>query len=870
MAGAKPAPPPATKAPAGPQATANPPTDPPTTTTVAEEHPTTTTTAEPKASTPPSNPAPVPASTVAPSAELEAAPAPPAPDSASAVIVVGGPGPPVGPTVPPPPPAELDPHISADPDSGLVHLQEVQVSGTGYAPNESVGIAQCKAGVTDVFEGCDISRTTVSNADSNGEWSTSLSVSVRIRASAGDVVDCTIERGVCVITAVRLNGFSDLVSAPIGFDPAAEVPPPPVVTVSPSTGLAHGQQVTVSGSGFGPGATVQVIQCAADSDVNSRCVYPLATAVADDAGNISTALAVKRLFGYPGDLVIDCIDAPGCVIRTQAIGDPLGTADTKIAFDPDAPLPPRPVVSIAPDGDLVHDQQVHVTGSGFVPNIGVSLIQCSVSRDPYPACAYSTSAYVVADEAGTIDADFTVKRVVGFAQDRIVDCIDAPGCVLRAFSETDDPLASAEISLRFDPDVPLPPPPVMTIRPSQDLAHNQRVTVTGSGFAPNQFVQLYECAEKDGRNVACSYFSGPAPQTDADGAFETTFAARRLFASYPGGPVSDCLEVDHCALYAQTSYDDPLGFAEIELDFDPEAPLPPPPSITVDPSTDLQARHLIEIDGDGFAPNVSHNIVQCTSESTYFDFRCNFGPTVVADENGEVHSEATLRRYISDFPEPIDCAEPDRCMVAVFSYSDGLSFAIQPVSFDPDAPPPPRPIVTVSQSSGLSNDQTITLTGSGFSPFASVGFGQCHAGADGPEDCEASTTRYAAADADGSFTAEFVVRERIERPVGGTLDCTTGPGVCILGIANVSDWSESSEPVPLSFGGASPPEAGGVGGGDPGPPAASAPTPASAARTPRLAFTGTPVAGYLEFAALSIGLGALMVVASRRRAAMHR
>jgi hypothetical protein len=52
-------------------------------------------------------------------------------------------------------------------------------------------------------------------------------------------------------------------------------------------------------------------------------------------------------------------------------------------------------------------------------------------------------------------------------------------------------------------------------------------------------------------------------------------------------------------------------------------------------------------------------------------------------------------------------------------------------------------------------------------------------------------------------------------------------------------------------------------GGDSG--GGTTPTPVRNQSTARLAATGTPVRGYLEFAAIFVGLGTLLVLASRRR-----
>ena len=223
----------------------------------------------------------------------------------------------------------------------------------------------------------------------------------------------------------------------------------------------------------------------------------------------------------------------------------------------------------------------------------------------------------------------------------------------------------------------------------------------------------------------------PARDSDrrptATGAFESTFRVKRAFG-LPREPVTDCLDVG-CSLSAST-FDDPLSLVEVALDFDPDAPLPEP-VLRVVPSQDLPALQSVDVTGSGFAADTFHNVVQCTQETTFFNFTCIFGPTVTSGPDGSIVLQTTVERYIPAFPAPIDCAEPDRCILAVFSYDDGLSWALAPIGFDPAAPPPPPPALTVTPSTGLAEGDVVTITGSGFSPGASVGVSQCRDGSIG-------------------------------------------------------------------------------------------------------------------------------------------
>ncbi len=106
-------------------------------------------------------------------------------------------------------------------------------------------------------------------------------------------------------------------------------------------------------------------------------------------------------------------------------------------------------------------------------------------------------------------------------------------------------------------------------------------------------------------------------------------------------------------------------------------------------------------------------------------------------------------------------------------------------------PVTPQPTVAVTPSSGLSEGQSVTVTGSGFSPDVSiVGLAQCTTA----ESCTGHTVVPASG---GSFSATFVVT----REVLG-VDCAAASGVCVLGASNLNGTAGVSAQrafVPLSF-----------------------------------------------------------------------
>jgi len=332
------------------------------------------------------------------------------------------------------------------------------------------------------------------------------------------------------------------------------------------------------------------------------------------------------------------------------------------------------------------------------------------------------------------------------------------------------------------------------------------VDVSGSGWAPNQSVTLSQCVQNTSE-CGTSFGSAIADNT---GGFTTTFSVQRE-VGIPGGTLTDCLSTP-CVLEAQ-SLSDPLAQNEVVLEFANVA-LPAQPVLTVTPSMGLGSRQLVAVTGHGYGANEALSLGECTRTSTFANYSCFFFPAgAVTDATGSFITTVTVRRFIPGYPQQIDCA-PSTCLIATYSFDDVLAATGADIDFDPNAPLPPPPTITVSPATGLVDGQAVTVSGSGFSPYASVGMSQCRAGATSSSDC-ASTFQVALADANGSFSAQLTVHTQLQitnfmtsapleaapvlfTPTVTTVDCTSALGACIIGAANLADTTEVGT-TPLSF-----------------------------------------------------------------------
>jgi hypothetical protein len=533
---------------------------------------------------------------------------------------------------------------------------------------------------------------------------------------------------------------------------------------------------------------------------------------------------------------------------TAAPGTAPGAAAPKVSASA------APVVTVTPDTGLLHGQVVTVAGTGFTPGASIGMAECRVGATDQSGCDVSTARSTTADGAGAWSVSFTVRRQLQLGSGT-ANCVPE-GCTIGAANVNNITGEKAGMPLHFA-NVPPPPPPTLTVAPSTGLIHRQVVNVSGSGWAANQPVFLSQCVLNTGQ---CNANTGFVIANGAGG-FATTFTVQREVGIL-GGTLTDCLSTA-CVLRAQST-NDPLAQNQVVLGFANVA-LPGKPVLTVTPSLGLGARETVTVTGRGYGANEDLTVAECTRNSTSANYSCFFfQPGATTDAAGSFSTTVTARRFIPGYPQPVDCA-PSACLIAAYSYEDVLASTGADIAFDPNAPLPPPPTVTVSPSTGLADGQVVTVSGSGFSPHASVGMSQCRAGAATATDC-AGGFQVASADANGSFSTQLTVHTQLRitsfspgGPLGlglvpftstvTTVDCTTAPGVCVIGAANLADFTEGGA-ASLSFGTTT-------------AVAATAGSTGSSTTVRALAFTGASSARELTVGLAAAALGAVLLGLSR-------
>jgi lysophospholipase L1-like esterase len=119
-----------------------------------------------------------------------------------------------------------------------------------------------------------------------------------------------------------------------------------------------------------------------------------------------------------------------------------------------------------------------------------------------------------------------------------------------------------------------------------------------------------------------------------------------------------------------------------------------------------------------------------------------------------------------------------------------LAVDIGPVSASPAAP-----LLSVNLSSDLADGQTVSASGSGFAPGASIAIGECLAGATSVSSCSLNGASLVTADGAGDFTTPFTV-SRVITIGSSTVDCSIV--ACVLGVGQLPALTTFAT-TPISF-----------------------------------------------------------------------
>ena len=316
-----------------------------------------------------------------------------------------------------------------------------------------------------------------------------------------------------VVAGVVAIGVSCLLAvvSPAPFTPHAAAQTAQSLTVSPSTGLTDGQMVSATGSGFTRSAQAAYGQCPASAaTINDESVLislcsNIHDGVAVDAqGGIAFSTFVLRRLASG----VDCA-AEACIIlaRGRFTSD---AASAPITFQPGPIIEPH--LTVAPDVGLANSQDVTASGTGFTPNLGIQLLQCSASvpstADQVTLYRYCADAgYPPLDAQGAFVVPFHVAKVGRTTAGTTLVCGTSPGdCVLFAPQLLSGRTARAPLSFAQ--------PPVV-VECAVGSGSTPALTIKVNSFPANETFLLFTAVEtSNGFDIS----QGASTTTDASGA----------------------------------------------------------------------------------------------------------------------------------------------------------------------------------------------------------------------------------------------------------------------------------------------------------------------------------------------------------------
>lgn len=331
------------------------------------------------------------------------------------------------------------------------------------------------------------------------------------------------------------------------------------LTAEPHTGLVDGQEVAVSGTGFQPGESVGLVQCAKEAGgdspevragVQACYINQYTNVTADDAGVATGTYEVRRLLTTPLSGTIDCaVEAGRCMVAMGALADYDRSGVHPITFDPNVEPIDLPTVTVNPADGLSDGTVVQVVAEGLTPNDYLHVQVCSADPEVCSEAGVPGSTESSATETttewggpggfevrptglqvgadGRAEGDVTVWQFLpGNEPGTYVDCA-VSRCSLRFSGQSAPPT----VPLTFVAGEP-PAAPTITMEPAGPVAVGDQVVVRGAGFRRGTMLTLTLCALRDEpveqAYVGCAYMDGPEQRVADDGTFTADYEIRPI------------------------------------------------------------------------------------------------------------------------------------------------------------------------------------------------------------------------------------------------------------------------------------------------------------------------------------------------------
>ncbi len=347
--------------------------------------------------------------------------------------------------------AAVAPVLTVTPSTDLLDTQDVEIVGSGF-PAADVAINQCV-----VDAPCNSTPGLHIGADGTFDVLSSVLVRTdRFGPPGGDCVDLACE------WRVSLGDGTVLARAPLSFRAGQTLPP--LVTVTPNTGLRHDQTVLVLGDAFPAGAKVFLTECIQQELFCAETLQ--STAVDADAdGRFAAVVRVSRLLPDPppGQRPYrDCAtDLTPCTIQGvyAGTGGPTAYGSAPIRFDASIDPPGAPAVTLTPPRFFPAFDVAVFDLVRFTPARPVRARFCAQGRFTQKICDPWVTA--TSDPSGTAHVAIAVHRLTAAPEHTEIDCAGDGGC--RVEAEGAFAYERASTTVGFDPTAPIPGRPTLAL-----------------------------------------------------------------------------------------------------------------------------------------------------------------------------------------------------------------------------------------------------------------------------------------------------------------------------------------------------------------------------------------------------------------------
>lgn len=454
--------------------------------------------------------------------------------------------------------------------------------------------------------------------------------------------------------------------------------------------------------------------------------------------------------------------------------------DTVVAEEP--PEEPEPAdevdlegtrsMTVSPHRNLVHDEVVHVRGTGWPARTFMGAAQCVEGIGDVSGCG--PIHYFTTGRLGGFNTVMQVDVILD-TQAGTFDCrVDQ--CLIGANDQVTVDGAQT-VLLEFDPAGPDPVRRTATVDPDTDLVDGRRVLVTGDGFEVidpgfGGYAELVQCVGEPASGT-CDDGTLGSGHVDLTGRLRTHYEVLAILHT-DAVATHDC-RTGGCTL-AVRDYDEGLSeAAAVPLGFDPNGALLPPPTLELDPDTGVRDGDVVEAEGTGWQPNSFVALLQCLPGGGDYvevcDFRSyGFGDV---DDTGALEGYLGVRARIRVEEGVVDC-RTEACVVRALPYERPSRFVEESLGFDP-AGRLLRPRIEASPTTGLVDGQLINVRTTEVRPGEAVLIAQCLATATEVGDCDLNGSTYLEVPIQesmgGSARGEVRVHRVIQTVAGHAVNC---------------------------------------------------------------------------------------------------